>query len=513
MGACFIGIDNGGTETKAAVYSEVGEELAIARVETAALTPYPGFVERDMEEMWQANCTVVREALKKSGVSPEEIKGVAICGHGKGLYLWGKDEKPARKGIISTDSRAYEEVNEWQANGVEKQTFDIACQHVMSCQPVALLAWLKKHEPESYNNIKYVFAAKDYIRFRLTGEARLELTDSSGTNTLNLNTRMYDDKLLELFGIPEVKDALPPLCSGIEVCGHVTEEAASLTGLLPGTPVAGGLWDIDAAMLAAGFIDEERLIMITGTWSVNLYLRPEPVMDKSILMNSLFVIPKYYVIEESSTTSAGNLSWIINNLLPELKEECKANGGNIYDVVNTWVEEIPVEEYGPIYLPFFAGGYSHPNAKACFVGMCNFNNRKQMMRSVYEGVAFAHRFHMNKLMATRITPPKAIRLAGGVTNSPVWCQIFADVMGLPVETVSVKETGTLGCSIASAVASEYYDSVESAVENMTRVDAIYTPDTAKKKIYDKKFNVYENTVKALDGVWDEYQDLVEKKFN
>ena len=59
----FIGLDNGGTATKAAIFDEKGREIAKASVSTRALTPKPGFVERDMEEMWEANCTVLRQAL------------------------------------------------------------------------------------------------------------------------------------------------------------------------------------------------------------------------------------------------------------------------------------------------------------------------------------------------------------------------------------------------------------------------------------------------------------------
>ena len=177
----FIGLDNGGTATKAAVFSETGREMGVASVSTEAITEKPGYVERDMEEMWRANCHVIARVLTTTGINGEEIAGVGICGHGKGLYLWGRDGKPARRGIISTDNRAWAYPEKWRADGTEEQAFSISCQHVMACQPVALLAWLKEHEPDTYDNIQWVFECKDYVRFRLTGEARAELTDYSGS--------------------------------------------------------------------------------------------------------------------------------------------------------------------------------------------------------------------------------------------------------------------------------------------------------------------------------------------
>ena len=90
----YLGLDNGGTTTKAALFDMQGRQIAVAGMSTASITPKPGFVERDMEEMWQANCTVTREAIEKAGLDPRDIAGLGICGHGKGLYLWGQGRPP-----------------------------------------------------------------------------------------------------------------------------------------------------------------------------------------------------------------------------------------------------------------------------------------------------------------------------------------------------------------------------------------------------------------------------------
>lgn len=157
----YIGLDNGGTTTKAALFSSTGEEIAVCSMSTAMLTPQPDYVERDMEEMWQANCAVIRGVLEQSGVAPKDVACVGICGHGKGLYLWGKDGRPARKGIISSDNRAWEYPVRWKQDGTEEAVFARSCQHIMACQPVALLAWIRDHEPGVLENVQWVFACKD----------------------------------------------------------------------------------------------------------------------------------------------------------------------------------------------------------------------------------------------------------------------------------------------------------------------------------------------------------------
>lgn len=505
----YLGLDNGGTATKAGLYSELGEEVAVAVQETKALLPKPGFVERDMEEMWRANCQVIRSVLEKSGVSPKDIRAAAVCGHGKGLYLWGKNGAPVRPGIISTDNRAYKYPARWREQGVENTLFPITCQHILACQPVSLLAWLQDYEPETIEKIQWIFSAKDYIRFRLTGQAWAELTDISGSGLLNLHTKRYDPFILEQLGLEKIAEALPPVCGSLNLCGTVTTEAAAACGLAEGTPVIGGMFDIDACALTANVTDEDRICMIAGTWSINEYLCTAPVMDGSVLMNSLAAIPGYYLIEESSPTSAGNNEWFIQTMLPELVQTCRAGKSSIYDQMNRWVESVPDRVLCPIFLPFLMASNVHPNAKGAFVGMERHHTRAHFARSVYEGIAFGHRMHLERLLQSRANRPKGIRLAGGAARSHVWAQMFADVMGMPVETVEARETGTLGCAIAAATGAGQYRNVAEAAKKMSKITCVYYPSHERQEIYGKKYGLYKRVIHSLDGMWNEYQSVEE----
>jgi L-xylulokinase len=504
----YIGLDNGGTTTKAALYTGKGEEVGVCSTETKTIIPKPGFAERDMEEMWQANCYVLKNLLKKTAVNPSQIAGIACCGHGKGLYLWGQNDKPIRNGIISTDNRAWEYPLKWEREGISSLVFALSCQKILACQPVSLLAWLKDNEPESLNKIKWIFECKDYVRFRLTGRACAEITDYSGANLLNLYTGNYDTKLLSLFGIEDMFDKLPPLCNSTDICGYITHEVAALTGLKEGTPVAGGMFDIDACAVAVNGANENNVCMIAGTWSINEYVRKEPVLDGSIMMNSLFCLPGFYLIEECSPTSAGNLEWIINTIFSDLKSIAEQHEQSIYEVINQWVESLPANEFCPVFLPFLMASNVHPKAKACFIGISNYHTRMHIARSVYEGIAFSHRYHFEKLLATRNKEIKNIRLAGGVIHSKIWTQIFADVLQYPVEIVNVNEAGTLGCAMATAVATGGYKDLEEAAKHMVKLENRVEPNPNHIDIYNKKYALYKQIASALDGVWDSIHELM-----
>lgn len=507
----YIGLDNGGTTTKAAIFDCFGKQIAVSSISTSMIASQPGYVERDMEEMWMANCSVVRNVLQQARISPSDIACIGICGHGKGLYLWGKDGKPARNGIMSSDNRAYEYPIQWKNDGTEEKVFSLSCQHILACQPVSLLAWIRDHEPNVIEKVKWIFSCKDYVRFRFTGEARAELTDYSGANFLNLYTRQYDIELLRLFGLECFADALPPLCTATEICGRVTPEAAAACGLCEGTPVIGGMFDIDACALAVDVIDESYICMIAGTWSINEYLRKAPIIDGRVQMNSLFCLPEYYLIEESSATSAGNNAWFMRQLLPEVAEEAAQKGKNIYEIMNEWVESIDPAEFIPVFLPFLMASNVHPNAKGTFVGISVNHTRKHLLRSVYEGIAFCHKYHLEKLLVTRNAPPKGIRLAGGVAKSPVWTQMFADILCLPVETVMTDETGALGCAIASAVAVGDYNSMAEAASAMCHISPPIYPRETYKALYEKKYALYKRVIECLDPIWGEMQNLIEGK--
>ena len=273
----------------------------------------------------------------------------------------------------------------------------------------------------------------------------------------------------------------------------------------PGTPVVGGMFDIDACALAANITDEKNICMIAGTWSINEYIRKEPVTDGSVLMNSLYCLPGWYLIEESSPTSAGNNEWFVRRLLPEQAE----SGGNIYETVNRWVSEFSPADFVPVFLPFLTASNADPRARGAFVGLNASHDRRHMARAVYEGIAFSHRWHFERLLASRGSREGVIRLAGGAARSPVWTQMFADVMDMPVEAITAAETGALGCAIAAAAGlGDFAGPAEAAARMSPAAGAVYPrPEAAES--YNKKYALYVRTIEALNAVWPDMQDYID----
>jgi L-xylulokinase len=496
MAKYVAGFDNGGTAIKAAIFDLRGKQIAAKGRHTPLITPKPGWTERDSEELWLHNAQCMREAIKEAGIKAQDIAGVSVCGHGKGLYTWGRQGAPAYNGIVSTDGRAWRYPEKWYREGIPQRFADRLCQRILASQQVSLLAWLKDNERDAYNDIQQVFSVKDYVRFRLTGEAYSEATDFSGSGLMNIRDARFDKDMLEAFGIAEVYEKLSPIKYSSDLCGRITKEAAALTGLCEGTPVAGGMFDIDSCAIAMNVRAPEDFCTIAGTWSINEYISPRPAGGGS-LMNSLFAIPGYFLIEECSPTSAGNLDWFLDCFVHHAEIPA---GMNRYAYFDAEAEKLAPEESAVFYLPFINGSNDNPLGRGSLVGMTAYHKKIHAIRAVYEGVAFSHKTHIERLLETR-SKPQTIRMAGGAVNSTVWPQIFADVLDIPVETIAAPELGALGCSMSAAIAAGLFKDYHEAALAMVHIDKRLEPEPRRAAVYKKKYEKYTALRLALEPLW------------
>jgi L-xylulokinase len=494
----LLGIDNGGTVTKAALYDTSGKERAVAGIKSDIVFPRPGYAEKDTEALWTANVRVIREVLQKTGVNAAQIAGIAVTGHGNGMYLVDGEGRSVYNAINSADSRASDYVQKWYTDGTHDRLLNRICQSIWPGQPVALLAWFQDRSPEVLEGARWVFMCKDYIRFRLTGEALAELTDYSGTGLLNVRTLDYDPELLESFGIESCQSKLPPLRRSAEICGRVSRKAAEETGLQEGTPVAGGLFDISACAIASGIIDPAQLCLIAGSWSINEFISTSPVEAKDLFMTSAYCLPGYWLTMEGSATSASNLEWVVSELIGG--ETLKAGGQSIYNVCGELAASVSPADSDIVFLPFLYGSNVGPNASSCFLGLHGWHRKEHLLRAVFEGVAFSHKTHVDRLLAYRDAPTVA-RMAGGAAKSPIWVQMFADVLGIPIELTSNEELGAMGAAICAGVGIGLFASFEEAVARMVRVSHTVGPRADQTELYSTKYSRYQNYVRALAEAW------------
>ena len=126
-----------------------------------------------------------------------------------------------------------------------------------------------------------------------------------------------------------------------------------------------------------------------------------------------------------------------------------------------------------------------------------------MLRAVYEGIVFSHRMHIEKLLQLS-DKPKCIRIAGGVTKAPMWVQMFADALQMPIEVSDNTELGTMGAAMCASVATGTHSTLLAASKEFSKISYTCEPNTKNQSVYDKKYKLYKKVISKLETLWMEW---------
>ncbi|MDR3493832.1 MAG: carbohydrate kinase [Ancalomicrobiaceae bacterium] len=488
----FIGIDIGGTVIKSGLYNERGQEKAVASETDPAVVAHVGWCERDMIAMWRTVCITIRRVLAESGISAHDVAGISFSAHGKGLYAVDADGRPVRNGIISSDNRALGQVRAWKAAGVDAAAYPVGYQQLWSGHPVSLLAWMKANEPQAYRNTRHVLMAHDWIRYKLTGAFAAEITNISGSNLYNVETGAYDPALFRLFGIDEMIGCMPPVIDSQESIAGVGRRAAEETGLVEGTPVFGGFFDVVSAAVCAGLSGPDHINIVMGTWTIVTWIADQIRKADHPYIWGRYCIPDKYFVHEGSPTSAGNLEWFVRTFMAECPDP--------FDRCNRLVSGLPKAATELQFLPYLFSSNLGDNLAANLWGLANAHGLDHILQAIYEGICFSQHVHLERILALAGRHGKTLRLTGGPTHSPVWMQMVADVSELPVEVMHVEQSGCLGAAIAAAVGSGAHASFADAMATMCPVGSLIEPDPTIAPRYREKYATFRSLAATLDAM-------------
>lgn len=493
MGNYLLGLDAGNTVIKAVLFDRSGRELAYAAAEGHSRMPRPGHVERELGELWSNATAVIRACIEKSGIAAHQIAAIGCAGHGNGLYALDRAGEPLA-GIQSLDTRASGLADELQETGRGDITYSISKQRPWPSQTPTLLAWLKRHDAVLFGRIGTVLLCKDFITNRLTGERVSDVSDMMGCGLVNVAERRYDRRIMDAYGLGDCMDFLPRLVESDAVAGRVTPEAARLTGLAEGTPVVGGLFDVIASAIGSGVTRTGAASIIAGTWSINQVIVDRPELDAPIFMSSSFDRTRYMAMENSAT-SAANLEWMVREFFADGEGDISP-----FDLCCDLAASVEPSLAAPFYLPFLYGAQTDGNARAGFYGVAGWHGKAHLMRAVLEGVAFGHRWHIERLRAANARFDEAV-LSGGGSRSKVWPQIFADVLGVPVSIARSRETGALGAAIAAGTGVGLFADYEAGAASMVAIERHYRPDPSLSDLYEARYRVYRDISEAMTPIW------------
>lgn len=461
----LLGIDAGSTLTKVVLFSEDGAQVAQASRQVRYSQPEPNFVERDQEELWSAVKEATKEVISRVDKHVREsIVGIGITSHGDGLYFVDSEGNATRPGIMSFDTRASEVVHRWREQGLIEKVFDISGQVPWPSSPAAILAWMADHEKEVLEKSRWALPAKDALKARMTGIFTTDRTESSLAFT-NYQTQEYSTELLELLALEQWDHLLPPVTDSTEIIGTVLPGVAAELGLSAGVQVAASAHDVDCSAIGSGVIDPGTLSVVAGSFSINQVISVEPRIDPGWYARN-FIHSGAWMNMSISPTSSANFNWVIEVL-----------GVRGFDEVTTEIQSIEKEPSEIIFTPLLFGSPFDPHVPASFSGMRSWHTRGHLLRAVMEGVALMHRFHVDQLRkGFEIT---SVQLTGGASRNQLWCQIFSDVLNLPIHTTLCQETGALGSALLAGVGTGVYSDLDQAVKKTVKQDRSFAPNQKK----------------------------------
>ncbi|MGV8952422.1 MAG: FGGY-family carbohydrate kinase [Cypionkella sp.] len=499
MKNCVIGIDAGGTMTKAALFDFSGKELACARRKNVMAFPHSGWTERDPEVMWTAAVESIREVLSLAKRDPADIAAVSVAGYGGGLYIVDAEANPVRPGIVSTDSRAAGLIEDWAAQGLTTLVEPLIHQRIWPGQSLALMGWMQRHEPEVMAPGNRVLFCKDFLRAKLCGDFSTDPSDGGIAGLIDVTTSTYSSEALRILGLEAWLPMLPPIGPSCEVVGGISAKTAALTGLLEGTPVVRGVVDVTAAALSSGLTRPDEMSVVAGTFSINSTLHATPRQSLAPFLQTPYPLGGY-LATEGAATSASNLEWMVKTLLSHGGALPLEQAASIYDVINTAVQRKLGKPREALFFPFLFGGPD--GAPAGLLGMTADYSFDDIMHAVFEGIVFAHKVDIDRLLSGNdAARPQVIRLAGGASRSELWSEMFADILGLPVEVPTGSELGALGVAICAATGIGAHASLEAAITAMTGIARRHPGNAHRAKPYLAKYPRYLGLSEALAAAW------------
>lgn len=440
MGQYFIGVDSGTQGTKAVVMD--GATGKIKSTATASYGMLPNLKNGAKEQhpkVWTAALEkTVSQAVASAGVKASEIKGIGISGQQHGFVPLDEKGAVIRPAKLWCDTSTVDEA-ETLLNRLGG--LDSCLTLTGNGLPVGFTAskilWMKQSEPKLYARLATVLLPHDYLNFHLTGHARMEAGDASGTGLFNTRTRNWEPRSVDAVDA-DLAEKLPPIdTTSSQPVGTILPSVAARMGLDPTTLVSAGGGDNMMGAIGTGNTKIGVVTASLGTSGTIYAYSSRPVID-----------PRGEVAAFCDS-AGGWLPLICTMNVTVATELVKKAFRWDNDKLTAEAAKVSPGSDGLLLLPYFEGERvpNLPLARGVYFGLNSTNFFPgHMARAAMEGVALGLNYGLDRLKDLGLRP-KQIRVTGGGSKNAVWRQILADVFDTEVIGLSTSEGAACGAAI------------------------------------------------------------------
>jgi xylulokinase len=481
--AASLGIDVGTQSTKAVLASADGTILAECAVSHGVDMPAPGFAEQDAERIWWGDVvSLCRQVTALAGGT--EISAVTVSGLGPCVLPCDERVRPLRPGILyGIDTRATDEIAELNELLGETEILARSGSALSSQAGGPKIAWLRRHQPGIWARTRFVHSAHSFVTHRLTGRYLFDHHTASQYDPMyDMTTGSWHATWArQLAGRVE----LPELVWPGAIAGHITAEAATQTGLRPGTPVVTGTIDAWAEAYSVNVAAPGDLMLMYGSTMFLVLCASRPRFHQGV-WTTQGMVPGVETYAAGMATSGLLLRWL-----------CDITGLT-FDEALAAAAAVPPGSDGVLCLPYFAGERSpifDPSARGTFAGLTIRHGRGHLIRAGYEAVAYGIRHNLDVLAGLGVEPRRVVAVGGGTTGD-LWTRIVSDVTGLTQEIPSVTTGAAYGDALLGAIAVGLVP--PGAAWN--KASRLIEPDPATASLYDAGYASYRQLADQVEPV-------------
>jgi xylulokinase len=450
---CVLGIDLGTGSTKVILLDASGVELSVASVPVQLSRPRPGWVESDPEDWWLSVKGAVAKVLE-AAESP--VGAVGLSGQMHGIVLARSDGKPLRSAVLWLDRRAETSLEAYR--GLPPATRALLGNPLVPGMAGPLLHWLASHEPAVLRDAQWALQPKDWLRLRLVGRAGSEPSDASGTLLFDIFQNSWAFPVVEALGLPA--RLLAPLGASDAIAGPLDRSVASELGLPGGIPVAFGAADTAAALVGTGLSETGPIQLTVGSAAQIVTLRGLPEPDPGLRYHVFASASPGLWYAMAAVQAVGvTLSWALKVFNATWEEAYELLGAAPGDGADS-----------PVFIPHLAGARSpsmNASARAGFLDLELRHDRGDMLRAVFEGVAFSIAEAAGVL--PEFVDTAELYLAGGGSLHQTWRQLLCDLLG---KTLLVLENPNASARGAAILGGRSAGIIEKACSVLPVVDEV-----------------------------------------
>ena len=483
-----IAVDLGTTNIKAAFFdSDLKQISMISR--TVHYVRKNNLVEFEPLEYFDTVAGAVRSCILESGTNPREVTSIILTGQAESLVVIDEKGLPIRMGISWMDERSGDESRELSEQFPLETTYPITGQPaIIPTWPITKILWMKRNEPELFQQAAKFLMLKDYILYRLTGIINGEYSIYNFTHYLDIRKKDYWHDILAYCGVSQSQ--LPELAEPCTDIGTLSSGGADAAGLSRNTTVNAGTLDHFAGMIGTGNMTEGIISESAGTVLAIATLLNKPLLTDARIPCHYGPFKDSYVLLPVCESGGISLEWFKNTFAEQVS----------FDEINTELESrtLPNDLTFLPYLTGVNGPELDRDASGVFFGIHLSHDRYDFAYAVMEGVACLLKKNLVFFEKAGIKADTIISTGGGA-RSRFWTQLKADISGYTVAVPENEEAACLGAAIIGAVAAGEFSSYDEAVMSCVSMREEFSPRPSAR--LDEKYQTFNKLYETLIPVF------------